>query len=64
MVIASHHQWGDDEMVDIGELENGDTAYILEPILPAILIGFGVVWVGVVLVLVRVMVRGSRRPPA
>jgi hypothetical protein len=49
---------------DIPVAVHGDTAYTLEPILPAVLIGFGLVWFGVVLLLFRVLARGPRKPAA
>jgi hypothetical protein len=47
---------------DIPVTVHGDTAYTLDPILPTMVIAFGVVWLGAAVVLARRLVRGPQRP--
>ncbi|HEX3466718.1 MAG TPA: hypothetical protein VHT05_01305 [Candidatus Elarobacter sp.] len=48
---------------DIPVSVHGDTAYTHEPILPAMLIGFGLVWFVAAAFIVRALQRISRMPP-
>lgn len=49
---------------DIPVAVHGDTAYTLEPLLPAMLIGFGLAWIGCAFFIVLALRRIARMPPA